>query len=270
MLYANPVAREFMSGSFYAERAYYLSPEKLESDYAAVRFERELRLFRASCLSGSVLDVGCSTGGFLHQLKTRHPGIYECVGIDVPGPALDYAEDRGLAVVRANFLDFAPLEKRFDAITFWAVMEHLADPVRFLSKVAELLVPGGHCFVLVPNMRSLAVRLLGVNYRYVMSEHLNYFTPATLKAFAARANAFTVVDAGSSHFNPFVIWQDFRYRREEVPDAERGRLLQRTTSWKQNRLLKPAMLLYRAAGKVLGSLKMGDNLYLVLRKKEGA
>jgi len=175
-----------------------------------------------------------------------------------------------LAVIHTNFLDLNPLEKRFDAITFWAVMEHLADPVRFLSKAAELLAPGGYCFILVPNMRSLAVRLLGANYRYIMPEHLNYFNPATLQAFARRENAFTIVDAGSSHFNPIVIWQDFRYRREEVPDAERGDLLQRTTSWKQNRFLKPAMLLYRGAEKALGSMKMGDNLYLVLRKKEGA
>src|SRR6478735_8710845 len=72
MLYVNPVPARFASGEYYdAEGAdYYLSPAKLESDYAPVRFERELRLFRRHCRRGAVLDVGCSSGAFLYQLMT--------------------------------------------------------------------------------------------------------------------------------------------------------------------------------------------------------
>src|ERR1700753_4039296 len=66
MIYMNPVPAEMATGLFY-DRAgsEYLSPEKLESDYAEVRFERELRLFRKYCRKGAVLDVGCSSGAFL-------------------------------------------------------------------------------------------------------------------------------------------------------------------------------------------------------------
>jgi len=40
MIYANPVPGEFASGEYYdrAGTDYYLSPAKLESDYATVRF----------------------------------------------------------------------------------------------------------------------------------------------------------------------------------------------------------------------------------------
>ena len=68
MVFADPVAEEFASGAFYHERRFYLSASKLKSDYAPVRFERELRLFRAWCPAGAVLDVGCSTGAFLHTV----------------------------------------------------------------------------------------------------------------------------------------------------------------------------------------------------------
>src|SRR5256885_4874401 len=70
MVYANPIELELASGKFYDRLGapFYLSPNKLESDYAPVRFERELRLFRAYCQGGTVLDVGCSTGAFLCQL----------------------------------------------------------------------------------------------------------------------------------------------------------------------------------------------------------
>ena len=267
MLYADPVPDEFTSGSFYEQRPYYLSPEKLEGDYAPVRFERELNVLRTWRSDGSVLDVGCSTGGFLHQLNTRFPGAYQGIGLDVAGPALDYAESRGVCVTRKPFLELDPGERRFDGVTFWAVMEHLADPGKFLSKAAQLLVPGGHCFILAPNMRSLAVRLLGLRYRYILPEHLNYFTPATFRAFAMREPAFEIADAGSTHFNPAVIWQDFQSGGREAPDQARAQLLQRTTAWKQNPLLRPARVFYSGIEKILGSMNMADNLYVVLRKK---
>src|SRR5438876_461256 len=160
MIYANPVPAEFASGSYYDRAAdYYLSPPKLESDYAPVRFERELRLFRKHCRAGAVMDVGCSSGAFLFQLRQQFPGCYEILGADVSGPALSYAESRGIPVARGNFIDGLVDNKRFDAITLWAVLEHVDGPKAFLTKAAMLLKPNGLCFVLVPNMKSLAARL---------------------------------------------------------------------------------------------------------------
>src|SRR6185369_8239448 len=123
-----------------------------------------------------VLDVGCGSGAFLFQLKTRWPGDYEILGTDVSGAPLNYAESKGLPVLRGNLLEHAFAGKRFDAITLWAVLEHLNEPDKFLIKVQEILKPGGLCFALVPNARSLATRLLGIRYRYIYSQHLNYFT----------------------------------------------------------------------------------------------
>src|SRR6476620_8704162 len=132
MLYVNPVPAKFASGEYYDTEAaeYYLSAAKLESDYAAVRFARELRLFRRYCQKGRVLDVGCSSGAFLFQVKDRFPGDYEILGTDVSGPPLDYAESRGVPVVRGDFLAQDFEDKKFDAITFWAVLEHLSQPKR--------------------------------------------------------------------------------------------------------------------------------------------
>jgi 2-polyprenyl-3-methyl-5-hydroxy-6-metoxy-1,4-benzoquinol methylase len=264
MIYANPVPAEMATGIFY-DRAgsEYLSPEKLESDYADVRFERELRLFRAHCAKGSVLDVGCSSGAFLYQLKKRFPGQYQILGTDVSQAPLDHAVKMGVPVARGDFLTQSFAEK-FDAVTFWAVMEHLAEPGRFLSRAAELLKPGGHCFILTPNMKSLAVRLIGAKYRYIFTEHLNYFTPQTLRHFAERE--FTVTAAKSTHFNPLVIWQDFRGGPREIPRAERIRLLKRTTGYKQSRGMWPLKAAYRATETFLSSFSLADNIAVVGRK----
>src|SRR5438445_8885112 len=128
MIYANPMPAEFVTGKYY-DRAgfdYYLSPDKVESDYAELRFERELRLFHHYCAAGAVLDVGCSTGAFLFQLAHRWPGQYEILGTDVSGPALEYASSRAIPIVRGNFPEQEFAGKQFDAVTFWAVLEHLA------------------------------------------------------------------------------------------------------------------------------------------------
>jgi 2-polyprenyl-3-methyl-5-hydroxy-6-metoxy-1,4-benzoquinol methylase len=269
MIFSNPVPAEMSSGSFYNEThaPFYLSPDKLKSDYASVRFERELRLFRRFCKSGNVLDVGCSTGAFLFQLQNRFPGSYDALGTDVSQPALEYAKSRGVKIVNESFLDFDFGEKHFDAITFWAVMEHLTNPKQFLDKATSLLKRGGHCFILVPNMRSLAVRTLGGKYRYILPEHLNYFTPRTLEKFSKTQTSIEIISSGSSHFNPIVIWQDFRGRGEYVSDENRAALLKRTTAAKQNPLLKPAKWVYKGAEKVLSGMNLADNLLLVLRKK---
>jgi 2-polyprenyl-3-methyl-5-hydroxy-6-metoxy-1,4-benzoquinol methylase len=290
MVFINPAPAAMASGQFYDTEGadYYLSPAKLASDYADVRFERELRLFREFCPRGSVLDVGCGSGGFLFQLKKRWPNDYEILGTDVSGGPLDYAESQSVPVVRGDFLtrDFSisgalasgtarsgeqtrtavpEAGAPFDAVTLWAVAEHLAEPKRFLDKAHALLKPGGLCFVLVPNLRSLAVRLLGAKYRYIYVQHLNYFSTATLGRLGERAG-FEVVATRFMHFNPVVIWQDWRGRGRDVSNAERGELLKQTTALKQKPWLKPVKWLYGLTEKILGVMGLADNVVVLFRK----
>lgn len=283
MVYINPVLAAMASGKFYDTEGadYYLSPAKLASDYADVRFERELRLFRKFCPRGAVLDVGCGSGGFLFQLKKRWPSDYQILGTDVSGGPLDHAESKGVPVVRGDFLRSAELQFRakggqehaeqelrapFDAVTLWAVGEHLAEPKRFLEKAHALLKPGGLCFVLVPNLRSLAVRLLGAKYRYVYAQHLNYFSAQTLGQLGGRAG-FEVVATRFMHFNPVVIWQDWRGRGRDVSNTERGELLKQTTALKQKAWMKPIKALYGLTEKILGCLGLADNVVVILQKR---
>lgn len=267
MVYVNPASAGMASGEFYnaAGTAYYLSPAKLESDYAAVRFERELRLFRRHCPRGAVLDVGCSSGAFLFQLQKRWPGDYEILGTDVSGPPLDYAESRGVPVQRGDFLQADFGGRTFAAVTFWATLEHLAEPKRFLERAHALLASGGVCIVLVPNLRSLAVRLLGARYRYVYPQHLNYFTRETLARLAGAQ--FEIVATRFTHFNPVVIWQDWRGSGREISNEERAELLRRTTAAKQQAWLRPLKWGYGLAEALLAACGLADNLVLVLRKR---
>jgi hypothetical protein len=198
-------------------------------------------------------------------LRERFPRKYESLGTDVSGAPLDYAESRGIPVWRGDFLTGDLGAERFDAITFWAVLEHLLEPKQFIKRAASLLNAGGTCFVLVPNMDSLAVRLIGARYRYIYPQHLNYFTRKTLARLAG--NEFSVVTMNATHFNPMVIYQDWRSGGADVSNAERGELLKRTTSYKQNPLFKPIKAAYKIGEGVLRAANLADNLVAVLRKK---
>jgi 2-polyprenyl-3-methyl-5-hydroxy-6-metoxy-1,4-benzoquinol methylase len=267
MVFASPVPAEMASGEFYDREAagYYLSPSKLESDYAPVRFERELRIFRKHCAGGKVLDVGCSSGAFLYQLQQRFPGQYAFTGMDASGPALEYAASRGVPVLQGNFLEHSFGDERFDAITFWAVLEHLQEPRAFVEKAAQLLKPGGNSFLLVPNFQSLAHRSLGPKYRYVYAQHLNYFTRKTVERMLPKE--LSVVECATTHFNPIILWQDWRRGGTEVSNVERGELLKRTTAYKQKPWLAPVRWGYRATESILGAFGLADNLVLVLSSK---
>lgn len=269
MIYANPVPETFASGQYYDQAGadYYLSPAKLHSDYADVRFQRELRLFRKHCPSGAVLDVGCSSGAFLFQLNQRFPNHYRLLGTDVSGPPLAYAESRGVPVVPGHFLEHDFGAAQFDAVCFWAVLEHLLQPKAALEKAWSLLKPEGWCFILVPNMNSLAVRWLGHRYRYIYPQHLNYFTRTTLTKLVEPR--FSAVEFRSTHFNPIVIWQDWRRGGAEVSNRQRAELLQRTTAYKQNAWLKPLKTAYKLAEFALGAAGLADNLAMVLRRRTG-
>lgn len=267
MVHADPLPAESTPEHYdQLGRPYYLSPDKLQGDYASVRFERELRLFQRHCQEGDVLDVGCSTGAFLFQLQRRFPAHYRPTGIEISLAALDHARHQGLHVIGDSLLshDFGP--RRFHAVTFWAVLEHLPEPAAFVRRAADHLHPGGLLFALVPNLHSLAVRLLGPRYRYILNQHVNYFTPSTLTSLLTR-QGLQVVDSGGSHFNPAVLWQDWRRGTDSpVADADRAALLRKTNRLKQSPWLRPALWTLGATERLLARAGLADNIWAVARK----
>jgi len=267
MLFVRDVPKEFATAEFYKGSSYHLVPDKLESDYAPVRFDRELRLFRRFCHDGSVLDVGCSTGGFLNQLATRWPGQYDVTGMDVAMAALEYASLKGVPVICDSLLTHDFGAKKFAAVTFWAVMEHLVEPQLCLGRAADLLKPGGHCFLLVPNATSLAIRLLQERYRYIMPEHLNYFSRETLRRFIGLEPRFQIRAMTTTHFNPIVLLQDWRSKGRPVPEGDRAQLLRRTTALKQRPSMGLLRSFYQQTENLLGRLGLADNLVAVLQKR---
>ncbi|MFO0874326.1 MAG: class I SAM-dependent methyltransferase [Phycisphaerales bacterium] len=146
---------------------------------AALDRQRERLDAMAAWLSalrpGRLLDVGCYKGEFMLWMARR--------GWDVRGVEFSATPPNlfGLEIHHGELAD-APFgigdDAPFDAITVWAVLEHVFDPRRVLRECARRLRPGGRLFVLVPNFRSLPARFLQHDD---VPRHVLMFTPETLR-----------------------------------------------------------------------------------------
>ncbi len=132
----------------------------------AVRWLRHRQL-RTRCdqvtrlaTAGKLLDVGCSTGLFLNEM--RRYGQWELYGVEPSAEAARYARERfGLDVRQGRLEDAAFGDVRFDIITLWDVLEHLPDPGASVERLRDLLAPAGRLILSAPNLDSIDARIFG-------------------------------------------------------------------------------------------------------------
>lgn len=135
----------------------------------------------------TVLDFGCSTGYFGKYLKdTKKCFVY---GLEI---SEDIKEARkNLDGVYSFDLDGSwpeeVFERKYDALFFGDVIEHLKYPEEVLRKAGKLLKPGAKIFISTPNIAHISTRLelLGGNFEYesmgiLDNTHLKYFTKKSL------------------------------------------------------------------------------------------
>lgn len=88
-----------------------------------------------------ILDVGAGDGTMLRLLKDM--GYSQARGFDLDAENCKRAHDRlGVDVRQVDFLTYE--EGDWDAITLWAVIEHLKSPRPFVEHAFKLLKPGGY------------------------------------------------------------------------------------------------------------------------------
>jgi SAM-dependent methyltransferase len=139
----------------------YTRDEELHRHNARARLRR---LARAGARSpGRLLDVGCAAGFFLDE--SRRAG-WDVVGVDVSAWARDKARgDLGLDV-RPSLDEVARRESgTFDVVTFFQVLEHLADPQTALRLGHACLKPGGLLMIEAWDSRSWTARLCGRHWQ---------------------------------------------------------------------------------------------------------
>ncbi|MEP6607084.1 MAG: class I SAM-dependent methyltransferase [Burkholderiaceae bacterium] len=127
---------------------------------------------------GQLLDIGCQKGEFLYWMKQRGWSVQGIEFSETPPNVFNMP-------IHYGRVESAGLKPRFfQAITLWAVLEHIHEPVETLRQIADLLAADGRAFVLVPNFRSLPARVMRHDD---IPRHLLMFTPSTLRHAARLA-----------------------------------------------------------------------------------
>jgi 2-polyprenyl-3-methyl-5-hydroxy-6-metoxy-1,4-benzoquinol methylase len=160
-----------------------------ESESRSINAYMSLAAIRRFAKHGRLLEVGCSVGYFLNA--ARHS--FEVVGVEPSRWAQKYTRERLKIEVPAATLEEAAFsDAHFDVVAMIDVIEHLPDPLAALREVRRILKPGGHLYIVTPDIESLSARILGSRWWGLRPAHIFYFSSKTLRAML-EANGFEIV-----------------------------------------------------------------------------
>lgn len=219
------------------ERAYYHDESFSEALLADLRpvtqrnAEEKLRLLRGAITPGMrVLDVGASSGAWL-ELAERQGA--RAIGVEIGAATAAAARERGFDMRSGTLEQVLPelSGERFDLITYWDVLEHLADPLGELELARQLLAPEGRIAATFPNVEglypSLSYRLFGNRtgvWEYPeLPVHLYDFSPRTAARLLERAGY--ELERARTFAIPFGFYRATSLSRRRLGGGRRGRLL---------------------------------------------
>ena len=158
-----------------------------ESRYAAATYGTFLpRIARQLPDRAGALDIGTGDGAFLRELIGA--GFDDVVGVEPSAAPIASAEPALRARIRhATFRteDFAA--EQFRLVTCFQTMEHVFDPLQLCKDALRITRRGGAFFIVCHNRRALLARLLGRRSPIIDIEHLQLFSPRSVRELLTRA-----------------------------------------------------------------------------------
>lgn len=145
------------------------------------------KIVETHCKKGTIIDFGCGTGEFLHEMKNKD---WEVIGVEPSEEARHKAEAITAQSIHSNIHELA--EKQVDAITLWHVLEHVPDLTTSLKKFLNLLSEDGSLIIAVPNYQSADAKHYKEHWAgYDVPRHLWHFTKESMRLLLQQ-NGFTV------------------------------------------------------------------------------
>jgi 2-polyprenyl-3-methyl-5-hydroxy-6-metoxy-1,4-benzoquinol methylase len=179
----DPVDRESLYRSeYYARAAGYAESIKRTAAGGNPEYDDRVRIASkfTSRAPGTILDVGCGSGGLLAAFKRAG---WQCCGIEPSSDLSAYARDIVDCDIFEGTLDSTPLPRTaFDVITACHVLEHSASPRDFLRTCFQSLRDDGVLLLEVPDFGCRSSRKQGADWLPLYPDtHLFHFTIPTLQ-----------------------------------------------------------------------------------------
>jgi SAM-dependent methyltransferase len=144
-----------------------------------------------------VLDYGCAKAPTLRRIAARVPGLVPMT-FDVTDKYTDFWDGFVASADQAVGTPRADWQGKVDVVLSFYALEHVADPGVALAAVHALLRPGGTFYFIVPNVYANIAD-------FVVADHVNHFSDASLRALLARSGFRTVSVDDNAHDAAWVV-----------------------------------------------------------------
>ena len=140
-----------------------------------------------------VLDIGCASGAFLNSVSRQFS--WTGVGLEPSRWMCEFGKQTYGLDLRPNYFsaDLFSTDS-FDLVTLWDVVEHISEPNQVFRDIALVLKGDGYLIVNVPNSDSVASRLFGRRWPFLLAVHIHYFTPKSITKMLGK-HGFEVVES---------------------------------------------------------------------------
>ncbi len=196
---------------------------------------------------GKLLDVGSATGFFLEIAKDKGWNVF---GMEISEYAAEKSREKGLNVITGAIEDLG-VGKYFDVITFWDVIEHLANARIALISAYKLLNDKGILAVCTPDSKSLVAKLFGRSWHSLIPpEHLIIFNRHNLENLLSECG-FQVLFSGK-------IGKRFTFQY----------IMQIAANWLGSAFVGRAAKFLKSSflGKLSLMINLRDNIFIIARK----
>jgi SAM-dependent methyltransferase len=192
-----------------------------ERDYHLHRYAAEAKFLPTIPLGSDkiLLDIGCANGDFPRYMRQLG---WRVEGVEI---SRDSKIITDFKVYKQDFREIELDEAHYDAITAWAVLEHVHDPMGYFKKASQVLKSGGIFVFLVTNFQSLSSKCL---FREDVPRHLYFFTEEAVKKYLEKFD-FDLIKKDYSNkiysmrpvnFLRYYIYSYLRRRRLEWRDTQ--------------------------------------------------
>ncbi len=187
LLITSPRPEDSELGKYYLSAAYTShinqAASLMDKAYVVARsftlkWKLSLILKHNSNKAGKLLDFGCGVGEFLKASAMKG---WQVSGVEPSSIARTNANPVVSKHIVPSVKDLTDQQKKFDVITAWHVLEHVADLNNTLEVLTGLLQPNGTIFIAVPNHNSWdAGHYQEYWAAYDVPRHLWHFTPPSM------------------------------------------------------------------------------------------
>lgn len=227
---------------------------------------------------GTILEIGVNDGTLLRKLMSED---FSVSGVEPNLKMVEIAREKNLDVSPGTLEENEErIDKEFDAVIMFHVLEHIDNPKVTLDLVHKFLNKDGVLILEVPGFDGPMFRARGWHANWVTEEHVSYFSMKTLNTILAQTG-FKLIYAKRRNWDqdcetfrndflrlPLINLLYYSYRR--IKEKYEPIFLRRlNTDWHPIEERIPQEGLGRLVVKLVDVLNCGDSLFVVAQRMEG-